>query len=260
MIFINTGTIITLSVIAVLPITILVAVVAIKRKLRDISRQFFGTESFIDGINKQKEEMSETPRSLHAMTSVYLPQILKDFPQFDYDAFKNKAKSLMRSYFTAIASKNAAELKEECTTTLKSYVQGIIDDLNFRNVSQIFKEIVIHDVQISRYIKTGATCTILFELAVGHYSYIEDENGTVVFGEKDLKLQSVYEIALVYIQDASQFGSDNVYGINCPNCGAPITNLGSKSCKFCGTPVVEANERVWKFDAVKEQTKAKRQY
>lgn len=257
---IDTGVIITLSVTAALAITILVAVVAIKHKLRDISRQFFGTDSFVDGINKQKEEMSETPRSLHAMTSVYLPLILKDFPQFDYDVFKNKAKSLLRSYFTALQSKNASAITEKCSPTLESYVQGIIDDLTFRNVRQIFKEIVIHDVQISRYIKTGASCTILFELSVGHYSYIEDENGAVVFGDKDLKQQSVYEIALVYIQDAAQFGSADAYGINCPNCGAPITNLGNKSCKFCGTPIVEANERVWRFDSIREQTKAKRQY
>lgn len=247
-------------IVAVLVLVVLIGAVAIKRKLRDVSRSMFGTDSFIDGINKQKQEMSETPRSLHAMTSVYLPQIMRDFPQFDYELYKNKAKSLLRSYFTAVQTKKASALAEECSLTLKNYVQGIIEDLNSRNVKQIFSEVVIHDVQIARYIKTGATVTILFELSVGHFSYIEDNNGAVVVGDKTLKQQSVYEIGLVYVQDADKVGAAEGVGINCPNCGAPIKNLGLKFCEYCGTSVVEVNVRAWKFDSVREQTTSKRQY
>lgn len=257
---ISTSVIITLIIIAALVLAVLVGVVAIKHKLRDVSRSLFGTDNFIDGVNRQKEQMSETPRSLHAMTSVYLPQIMRDFPQFDYELYKNKAKSLLRSYFTAVQTKKVSSLSEECSVTLKNYVQGIIEDLNARNVKQIFREVVIHDVQIARYIKTGATVTILFELSVGHYSYIEDENGSVVFGDKALKQQSVYEVGLVYIQNAEKFGAAEAVGINCPNCGAPITNLGSKFCEYCGTSIVESNERAWRFDSVREQTTSKRQY
>lgn len=260
MVYINAALITTLIIVAISVTAVTVGVIVIKNKLRDVSRSLFGTNNFIDGINKQKAEMSETPRSLHAMTSIYLPQIMRDFPQFDYELYKNKTKSLLRSYFTAVQTKKASALSEECSLTLKNYVQGIIEDLNARNVKQIFREVVIHDVQIARYIKTGATVTILFELSVGHYSYIEDESGAVVFGEKSLKQQSVYEVGLVYVQDAEKFGADESLGINCPNCGAPITNLGSKFCEYCGTSIVESNERAWKFDSVREQTTSKRQY
>lgn len=257
---ISSALITTLVIAAILVFAVFIGVVAIKHKLRDVSRSMFGTDSFIEGVNKQKEQMSETPRSLHAMTSVYLPQILSDFPQFDYELYKNKAKSLLRSYFTAVQTKKTSALSEECSLTLKNYVQGIIDDLNAQNLRQIFSEIVIHDVQIARYIKTSATVTILFELSVGHYSYIEDENDSVVFGDKSIKKQSVYEVGLVYVQNAEKFGADEALGINCPNCGAPITNLGKKFCEYCGTSIVELNERAWKFDSVSEQTTAKRKY
>lgn len=260
MFYINPALITTLIIIAASVLAVAVGVIVIKNKLRDVSRSLFGTNSFIDGINKQKEEMSETPRSLHAMTSVYLPQIMRDFPQFDYELYRNKTKSLLRSYFTAVQSKNASALSEECSLTLKNYVQGIIEDLNARNVKHIFREVVIHDVQIARYIKTGATVTILFEVSTGLYSYIEDENGAVVFGDKSLKQQSVFEVGLVYIQDAEKFGVSEAVGLNCPNCGAPITNLGSKFCEYCGTGIIEFNGRVWKFDSVREQTTSKRQY
>ena len=39
---------------------------------------------------------------------------------------------------------------------------------------------------------------------------------------------------------------------NCPNCGAPLTHIGSKNCRYCGTPIVEYNIKVWTFSAVKE--------
>ncbi|MBQ1507500.1 MAG: hypothetical protein IIZ36_03650, partial [Ruminococcus sp.] len=44
----------------------------VKSKISSYSRKLFGTDSLLDGINEQKRNMSETPRSIHAMTSVYL--------------------------------------------------------------------------------------------------------------------------------------------------------------------------------------------
>ncbi len=254
------GIIITCIVVLSTVAVVFCSVVAVKRKIREVSRSMFGTDSLIEGVNKQKQEMSETPRSLHAMTSIYLPQIMRDFPEFDYELYKNKARSLLRSYFTAVQSKKASALSEECSQTLKNYVQGIIEDLSARNVTQIYRETVIHDIQIARYIKTGATVTVLFELSVGCFSYIEDENGNVVFGDKSIKEQAVFEVGLVYVQDASKLSDSSGLGINCPNCGAPITNLGAKHCEYCGTSVIEVNTRAWQFDSVTEQTTEKRQY
>ena len=239
---------------------IFIFIFTIVKKARGLSRNMFGTDSFIEGVNQQKAQMSETPRSLHSMTSVYLPQILRDFPQFDYELYRNKSQSLLRSYFTAIESKKSTALTEECSQVLRNNVQGIIEDLNSRNVRQIFDETVIHDVQIARYIKTGATVTILFVLSVGQYAYIEDASGRVVSGDKTYKTQTVYEIELTYVQDVDRAGEGTGLGVNCPNCGAPIKNLGVKFCEYCGSGVVEVNERAWKFNSVREQTTARRAY
>ncbi len=254
------GFLVPLIITAVVLVVIAVAVVVIRNKMREVSRSLFGTNSFIDGINQQKEQMSETPRSLHAMTSVYLPMIMRDFPKFDYELYKNKAKSLLRSYFTAIETKKASALTEECSNALKNNVLGIIEDLNSRNVKQHFNESVIHDIEIARYIKTGSTVTIMFQLAVGQYAYAEDASGKVVHGDKDLKTQTVYEVGLVYVQDAELAGEKSGFGLTCPNCGAPIKSLGTKFCEYCGTGVVEVNERTWKFNSVAEQSQGRKQY
>lgn len=257
----SNSTILMCIFILVTIIVVGIVVLVVVRKVREISRSLFGTSNLAEGINEQKQRLSETPRSLHGMTSIYLSQIKNDFPEFDYELYVSKAKSLLRSYFTAVSTKNSFALTEEYSLTLKNYVQGIIEDLNSRNVSQHFDEIVIHDVQIARYIKDGKTVTILFEISVGYYSYSTDESGKIVFGDNSMKNQAVYEIGLVYVQDVESMNTHgDALGINCPNCGAPIKNLGHKFCEFCGTSVVEVNERAWKFNSVREQTNDRRQF
>ncbi len=257
----NIGIIITCAVITLAAAAAVGVFLYFKFKVRLLSRSMFGTDSFMQGVRQQQKKMSETPMSVHSMTEVYLPQILRDFPEFDYELYKNKAQSLLKSYFVAIGSKKVSALAEECSLTLKNSVQSIIEDLNSRNVTQVFSSVVIHDVQISRYIKDGKTVTIMFEISVGYYSYSVDEQGNVVFGDKEMKSQTIYEVGLVYVQDADKVESNGeALGINCPNCGAPIKNLGSKFCEYCGSGIVEVNLRAWKFNSVREQTTARKQY
>lgn len=255
------GLLITLIIILVIVAAVAVLIGVIYNKVRGLSRNVFGTDSISEGIKKQKLEMSETPRSLHSMTSVYLPNILHDFPQFDYELYKNKAESILRSYFTAVENKNAKQLSEECSNTLKNIVKGIIEDLNSKNETRYFDNVVIHDTQIARYIKDGATVTIVFVSSVGYLTYAQDEQGNVVFGDKEIKTQTVYETELLYVQDADKVSNPaDAIGINCPNCGAPIKNLGEKFCEYCGTAITEINIRSWKFNSVKEQTVNRKQF
>lgn len=259
------GTIITLAVIAAVVAAAGAGIGFVTHKIRSFSRTVFGTSSLIEGIKgvqENQEQMRDTPRSLHGMTQIYLPMIKKDFPEFDYALYKSKANSLLRSYFSAISAKKVSALSEECSSTLKNNVQAIIEDFNSRNTTQHFDEINLHQTEIARYIKDGKTVTILFEIAVGYYSYATDDtSGSVVFGSKDAKLQTVYEVGLVYVQDADKINTKgDALGINCPNCGAPITNLGNKFCAFCGTGVQEVNIRAWRFSSVTEQTLQRRQY
>lgn len=254
----NTGLLIQIIIIAAVVILVVVAVLIVRNKIRNFSRQMFGTDSLVEGYKNQTHEYNETPLSLHAMTDIYLPQILRDFPEFEYEAYKNKAESLLRSYFTAVSTKKTSALTEECSLTLKNNVQGIIDGLNAKNETKFFDSVVLHDIQIARYVKDGATATIFFEISTGCYNYTEDENGNVVSGSKEEKKQAIYQIGLVYVQDIDKVGNHlEGLGINCPNCGAPIKNLGSE---YCGTSISEINIRAWRFNSVAETNYRQRPY
>lgn len=257
------GIIIFCVVIASSVIAVAIGVSVIKRKVTDLSRSIFGTDSFSEGINQQKRKMSTTPRSLHSVTSVYLPRIKRDFPEFDYEHYKSKVQSLLRNYLNSLESGNPQGLTEECSPALKNQVVGIIDEFKSRNQKINFNEVVIHDTQIARYNNNASSgmVSILFVSSVEYYIYVEDQNGKLLFGDKEYKKQTVYETELVYVQDIDKANTagDSI-GLNCPNCGAPIKNLGVKFCEYCGTGVTELNIRTWKFNSIKEQTVNKKIY
>ena len=57
---------------------------------------------------------------------------------------------------------------------------------------------------------------------------------------------------MIYIQDedAVRGTAASGAGLSCPHCGAPVKQLGSKTCAYCGMAVAELNLRVWKFGTV----------
>ncbi len=83
----------TFSAVVFLGIFIAAAVAGMKiyRKVRSISRQAFGTENILEDFRQMEVENSTTPKSVAGMTSLYLPKIKKDFPEFQYDEMKVRA-------------------------------------------------------------------------------------------------------------------------------------------------------------------------
>ena len=95
----------------------------------------------------------------------------------------------------------------------------------------------------SCYEKEGK-CIITFQSAVEHFHY-KEKDGNVVWGEKERKQQTKYNIELMYIQDEKLAKLDNAVGTTCPNCGAPIISLGAMRCEYCGLAVTPVNLKVW---------------
>ncbi len=40
--------------------------------------------------------------------------------------------------------------------------------------------------------------------------------------------------------------------LNCPNCGAPIKDLGVKTCSYCGTGVIDLVKKTWILNDIQE--------
>lgn len=234
-----------LIVVGVILVSIATGVIIIRQKIRKFSKTVFGTESIAEGLRNQQTEAANTPKSVASMTKIYLPHIQRDFPEFSYQQFKAKVENMLKSAFIAITNENPDRLVN-ASDELKKSVKLIIDSNKEQGKKEVYEDITIYQTEITKYTKIAGTCVITLQSAVGHLHYVT-KNGKVVSGSKEFREQCRYNTDIIYIQDVNKLTSEKLtsLGANCPNCGAPITNLGSKFCEYCGTGVRVININVW---------------
>lgn len=253
------GVIIALVLLLVLVGTIISACRKASRKVENVtnsvkefSRAAFGTDNIVEGLQKAEAEYEETPKSVSAGTNLYLPRITKDFPDFHYDEMKNRAENVLVSYLRALDMKDVSKLTEGLEE-LKEQLQMRIQMAESVGEQEHYKQIKVHQSAIYQYNKQQGRCTVVFQMAVQYY-YHKEKNGKVVAGSPNNKKQSRYNVECIYIQnrDFIENVRDASLALNCPNCGAPLENLGTKQCAYCGTPIVEFNIHAWHFSSVDE--------
>lgn len=225
----------------------------VKQKTKEFSRTVFGTESLSAGAQQMKREYATTPKSVSAMTSLLLPKIVSDFPDFQYDEMKERAENLLTQYLRAVTQRNASILTDG-NTELKQQLDNHIQMLSVQDLQEHFDQIKIHRTEITQYRKTDGRCIITFQSSLECYHYITEPSSLIKKGSRDYKYQTKYNTDLIYIQDRNLVENelDNALGVNCPNCGAPLSSLGAKKCEYCGTPVIEINIHAWSFSNIEE--------
>ena len=224
----------------------------VKKKVRGYSRMLFGTDSLKQAARELELEEANSPKSVSSATSLYLPQIMKDFPEFHYDEMKTRAENVLTSYLRSIDAQNNALLTEG-TNELKDQLLMRIQMQKRQLQKEHFQNIKIHRTEINQYRKSKGRRSVVFQSAVEYIHYL-DKDGKVIEGRKDLREQSKYNVEVVYIQDQDLVEDlgEAALGLNCPNCGAPLSGLGAKVCAYCDSPIVEFNIRSWNFSRVDE--------
>lgn len=203
-------------------------------------------------FEEQEREIQTTPKSVNSMTSIYLPRIEKDFPEFSYSEFKVKAENMMKSAFNAISTEDIGKLIN-ASGDLTAQINNRINSNRANHFKESFSDIKIHRTEIKNYVKASGNCVITLQSSVGYIHSVIDSQGRVVKGDKDNMFQTRYDVDLMYVQDVekTQVGQ-NFVSNNCPNCGAPIKMLGVKSCPYCGSGVEEINVRAWSINRLTE--------
>lgn len=220
-----------------------VAALMITRKIRDFSKQVFGTEKIVEGINRQSDIAAETPKSVSSMTRLMEPQIVKDFPDFVWEEFRHKAENMLSSALLAVTAGDIDRLVE-ASPDVRNQISNIIEENRATGIKETYRDVRIHRTEIANYRKEGGKCIITIQSAVEYYHY-KEENGSVIAGSRERKKQTKYNIELIYIQDVDAFDGGNALGITCPNCGAPVRSLGNMVCEYCGSKVTPLNIKIW---------------
>lgn len=250
------------KLIAIIVILVLLLVLAgiiyyaytkIREKVRTVSNLLFGTDSLAEGMKKRETEVAVTPKSVSSATNLYLPAIMRDFPEFHYDEMKTRAENVLASYLRSVDTLSA-EMLTEGTNELREELAMRIQALKPLERQEHFQNIKIHRTEIHQYRKNKGRVSVVFQSAAQYIHYLE-EKGKIIEGRDDLQEQSKYNIEVIYIQDQDMVEDINemALGLHCPNCGAPIPALGeNKVCEYCDSPIMEFNMRTWNFSKVKE--------
>lgn len=232
-----------------LSVAALVVYQKIRKKIMDFSQAAFGTDDLMQGFKMQADELSEQPRSVSAMTRLMEPQIMRDFPDFSWAQFKADAQNALTDALLSISTGNIQGL-HGTAEALREQVSGIIADNRASGVKEVYQNIHIHQTEIANYTKSHGKCVVTVQSAVEFYHY-KEKDGVLTAGEKERKTQTKFNLLLVYIQNADEAGG-NAIGTTCPNCGAPVTNLGNLVCEYCGSAVIPVNHKVWSFEKFEE--------
>ncbi len=247
------GIIIILVLLLVLVACIYVGVMKVRNKVREFSRLAFGTDSITEGIKKNELEYANTPKTVSGATRLYMPQIMRDFPEFHLEEMKERAENVLRSYLYSINEADSKHLTEG-TEELRAELDTEIAMRSSQSIREHFEVIKIHRTEIFKYNKEKGRVSVVFQSAVGFVNYTE-KDGKVVRGKKDRFTHSRYNVEVSYIQDreyVEETGMDG-HSLTCPNCGAPISGLGdNRVCKYCGTVITEVfNIKAWMFTGVR---------
>lgn len=246
------GLIVILVLLLILVGIIYYAYMTIRNKIRQYSMMLLNNPDPIKGLKQRETEAASTPKSLSSATNLYLPKIVKDFPEFDYDEMKARAENVLVSFLRSIDEDNP-ELLSEGLNELKDKLSMRIEMLRQEGRREYFRGIAVHRTEIRLYRKMKGRCSVVFQSSVEYTHYIK-KDGRAERGREDLKEQAKYDIEVSYIQDREQVENlqDAGKALNCPNCGAPLPGLGAKKCVYCDSPIVEFNIRTWNFSNVKE--------
>ncbi len=204
----------------------------IRNKIKQFTRKYFGGNDLKSIIEEARLEDEEVPKSLSSMDSIYLEQIKHDFPDLNINELKRMSENEIISVYKAIETKNIKDIKCE---KIKNFINKVISSL--KNDSVGFKCLKIHTTVVSKYEKSGGVATIYLSTA---FEYLLYKNDKLV-----RKVQDRVKTEYIYVIDASKISiSKKVIGVNCPNCGSPITDL-SGNCCYCGSKIIDIVSRVW---------------
>lgn len=231
-----------LIIFLIIAFSINILILVAKKKTAAFLRKYFGTTDLKKAIELSEIENQNTPKSLSGMETVALPLIEKDFPELNIDELKRQSESSIISYLEMLEKKEYTELSYS-SEKVKQLILSHINDLN-DNDKIVYSSINIHRTIVNQYKKNNGIATISFRTSL---EYICKKNE-----EASKKVQDRFETEFIYIIDTTKISdSSKNIGLNCPNCGAPIRNLGSKTCEYCGSGTVDIVKRTWYLNSIK---------
>lgn len=225
----------------------------IKQKIKSILNKL-GLNNFEHVMREIKRgEMLEktTPKHTPGMTKLLIPKIVKDFPNFSEKELFNKVEESLLLIFSSLENKKV-ESNEELVL-IKDKLKEKINDMEESNISEKYYDVKFYNHALKFYKKDSSTLNITVSTSL-EYFYEKKQNDKVITDYTEYKKQTLYTVDFIYVYNPEKMSkSQSLIGINCPNCGAPVKDLGNKVCRYCGSGLEDINLKSWHIALYKEE-------
>lgn len=197
----------------VIPFIVICAIAALAvvfYVIRRIARIARKAEGLIDEIDLAQAAAETTPRSLTSIENLLLPQVLKDFPEYNAAVAAERVSADARLYYESAAAGEVL-FTDGVSAALKESM--ILPD-------DVAGSIVVHKVALCAYDKRQRDRVLTYQAAVKY----DDRRGK----------PNQVRLTLKYIAAYTDDLANEIDVIKCPNCGAPVPAVGDKVCRYCG--------------------------
>ncbi len=184
-----------------------------------VRRIGFFVNGFVRGLMSQFAAMPLSgtepagPRSLSSLESVLLPQVRRDFPEYNSALIAERVKSDAKTYYES-GVQGRVLYGEGTSETFRQSFSGALP-------SDVRGSITVHKVALCGYDRVSQDRMLTYQAAVQY----TDTAGEI--------LQR--RLVLKYLAAFSDNPAQDMHTFNCPNCGAPLPIIGSKVCRYCGS-------------------------
>ena len=217
----------------------------------------FGNKT-ITALYNESKEAAALEKSRHkqvsGMTKMLLPEIQKDFKDFNEKEIYLLVEKSLIAIFNALENKDLSCLEEDEFNLIKQKIKEQIVDLENNNITYKYDDIVFHKHAIKSYKKQKDVATIEISTSLEYYYNKRKDNKDI--SQDNVKRQTRYTTQLVYIIDNTKTGFDiNILGLHCPNCGSPVKSLQQTHCSYCqGSTDIQVASllKCWKIINFKE--------
>ena len=132
---------------------------------------------------------------------------------------------------------NYDKLRTLLTDELYNQYEMQLKSLERKKQKNIMKKFKIIKIVIKSVKAENKVLTINTESMIKFKDYIVDEKGKCVRGSKYKKVIMHYKMVHVMAKDKPK-------DINCPNCGAPISDLASQRCSNCNSVIARIPRKI----------------
>lgn len=247
--------IIFLAIVLGVIIFLTILVIIIKNKIKNTLNKFGFNDFGSIASEIKKGEMLErtTPKHTPGMTKLLIPKIVKDFPNFNEKELFNKVETSLLLIFDSLENKEVKNSEE--LVLMKEKLKEKINDMKENHISERYYDVKFHNHALKYYKRDSSTLNITVSTSL-EYFYEKKQEDKVIVDYTKYKKQTLYTVDFVYIYDPNKINKhQSLIGINCPNCGAPVKDLGVKVCRYCNSGLEDINLKSWHIALYKEEYK-----